>query len=75
MMTNRARPFTAVMRCPTALAVFPAEFLPWPPRSTIERHYNVQQWRRRCRQGGHFAAWEEPGLLLDDLRKFHALVH
>jgi len=67
-------PAAPKVRCPTALAVFPAEFLPWPPRSTIERHYNVQQWTAMP-AGGHFAAWEEPGLLLDDLRKFHALVH
>jgi pimeloyl-ACP methyl ester carboxylesterase len=58
-----------MVRCPTALAVFPAEFLPWPPRSTIERFYNVQRWTRMA-AGGHFAALEEPVLLTEDLREF-----
>jgi len=54
---------------PTACAVFPAELLAWPPRSYAERVYNVQQWTEMPR-GGHFAAMEEPDLLLDDLRAF-----
>jgi microsomal epoxide hydrolase len=57
------------VRCPTALAVFPAEFLPWPPRSTIERFYNVRRWTEMP-AGGHFAALEEPVLLSEDLRQF-----
>jgi hypothetical protein len=51
------------------LALFPAEFVPWPPRSTIERFYNVQRWMRMA-AGGHFAALEEPGLLFKDLPQF-----
>ena len=54
---------------PTACALFPAELLTWPPRSYVERIYNVQQWTKMPR-GGHFAAMEEPGLLLEDIRKF-----
>ena len=57
------------VRCPTALALFPAEFLPWPPRRTIERFYNVQRWTQMA-AGGHFAALEEPKLLIEDLREF-----
>ena len=62
-------PAAREVRCPTALAVFPAEFLPWPPRSTVERFYNVQRWTKMA-AGGHFAALEEPLLLADDLRQF-----
>ena len=38
-------------------------------RSYVERIYNVQQWTEMPR-GGHFAAMEEPQLLIDDLRSF-----
>jgi microsomal epoxide hydrolase len=54
---------------PTACALFPAELLTWPPRSYVDRIYNVQQWTNMPR-GGHFAAMEEPELLLKDIRKF-----
>ena len=54
---------------PTAVALFPAEMLAWPPRSYVERVYNVTQWSEMSR-GGHFAALEQPGLLIDDLRGF-----
>ena len=54
---------------PTACAIFPKELLAWPPRSYAERIYNVKQWTEMPR-GGHFAAMEEPELLIDDIRKF-----
>lgn len=54
---------------PTAAALFPAEFLSWPPRSYVERVYNITQWTEMPR-GGHFAALEQPGLLMDDIRTF-----
>jgi pimeloyl-ACP methyl ester carboxylesterase len=54
---------------PTACALFPAELLAWPPRSYAERIYNITQWTTMPR-GGHFAAMEEPDLLIDDIRKF-----
>lgn len=54
---------------PTGCAVFPAEMLRWPPRSYAERIYNIQHWTEMPR-GGHFAAMEEPELLIDDIRTF-----
>ena len=54
---------------PVAAALFPKELLSWPPRSYVERVYNIQQWTEMPR-GGHFAAMEEPELLMDDIRKF-----
>ena len=54
---------------PTACALFPAELLSWPPRSYVERIYNVAQWTEMPR-GGHFAAMEQPELMLEDIRKF-----
>ena len=54
---------------PTACALFPRELLAWPPRSYVERLYNVQQWTEMPR-GGHFVAMEQPEYLLKDVRKF-----
>ena len=54
---------------PTACAVFPKEMLIWPPKSYADRLYNITQWTQMpC--GGHFAALEQPQLLLEDIRKF-----
>lgn len=54
---------------PTACALFPKEMLAWPPRSYVDRIYNVTRWTEMPR-GGHFGAMEEPMLFLDDLRRF-----
>jgi len=54
---------------PTAAALFPAEMLAWPPRSYVDRLYNITQWTEMpC--GGHFAALEQPELLVKDIRNF-----
>ena len=54
---------------PTAAALFPQEILSWPPRSYVERIYNIERWTEMpC--GGHFAALEQPELLVNDLRAF-----
>lgn len=54
---------------PTGCALFPVELLAWPPRSYAERIYNITQWTEMP-QGGHFAAMEEPDLLIKDIRQF-----
>jgi len=54
---------------PTAVAVFPAEMSQWPPRSYVDRIFNITQWTEMPR-GGHFAAMEEPELLIKDIIKF-----
>jgi len=53
---------------PTGVALFPKE-LPMPPRSWVERGYNVKRWTTMPR-GGHFAALEQPELLAEDIRAF-----
>ena len=53
---------------PVGVAVFPAE-ISRPPREWAERSYNVQQWTVMP-SGGHFAALEEPELLVEDMRNF-----
>jgi len=54
---------------PTAAALFPAEMLAWPPRSYAERMYNIKRWKKMPK-GGHFAALEQPELLVKDIREF-----
>jgi microsomal epoxide hydrolase len=53
---------------PTGIAVFPAEMVR-PPRVWCEQVYDVAQWTVMP-SGGHFAAMEEPQLLIDDVRTF-----
>jgi len=57
------------LKVPTAVALFPKEYLEWAPRSYVERIYNIQRWTEMPK-GGHFAALEQPDLLVKDIRKF-----
>ena len=54
---------------PTAAALFPKEYLEWPPKSYAERIYNIKRWTKMSK-GGHFAALEQPELLIKDIREF-----
>ncbi len=54
---------------PTAAALFPAEMSTWPPRSYVDRIFNLQRWTQMP-AGGHFAALEQPDLLVEDIRAF-----
>jgi len=60
---------TGRVSVPTACAVFPKE-LSYAPRNVLETRYNVVRWTEMPR-GGHFAALEEPQLLVDDIRAFY----
>jgi epoxide hydrolase len=53
---------------PTGVAVFPCEIAP-PIRRFAERSNNIVHWSEFDR-GGHFAAMEEPDLLIADVREF-----
>ena len=61
----RTRPRVEV---PVGYAEFPHEVVR-PPRSWVEPHYAIARWTQMPR-GGHFAALEEPQLLLEDVRAF-----
>jgi pimeloyl-ACP methyl ester carboxylesterase len=64
--------FSEGIRCvtPTAVAKFPFEHVGGtPPRSWVERYYNVVRWTDMP-SGGHFAALERPDYLLEDVRAF-----
>lgn len=57
---------------PVAFAKFPKE-LPTPPRSLIEKGFNIRHWTEMS-AGGHFAAMEQPALLANDIRDFVAQI-
>jgi pimeloyl-ACP methyl ester carboxylesterase len=48
--------------------VFPKE-INIPPRRWVEAQHNLARWTEMPR-GGHFAALEEPDLLVRDIRAF-----
>lgn len=57
------------VRVPTGVAAFPKEILP-APRSWCEGSYaNITRWTTMPR-GGHFAAFEQPQLFVEDVRAF-----
>ena len=53
---------------PTACADFPREII-WSPRPWVEARYNLVHWTEMPK-GGHFAALEQPELLVNDVRDF-----
>ena len=56
---------------PTGLALYPAEFFPYPPRSAADRAFNVVDWVE-MKAGGHFAAMEEPAAFAANVGAYFA---
>jgi len=54
---------------PTAAALFPKEMSEWPPKSYVDRIFNIKRWTKMSK-GGHFAAVEQPDLLVNDIKEF-----
>jgi pimeloyl-ACP methyl ester carboxylesterase len=52
---------------PTVVSVFPDEICP-TPRSWAEKAYPKLIYYQRHPKGGHFAAWEQPQAIVEDLR-------
>jgi pimeloyl-ACP methyl ester carboxylesterase len=69
--TENGFAFPPGQRCqvPTGVASYPREIAPVPPRSYAEKGYNVVHWTEQPK-GGHFAAFEQPEIFLDDLNQF-----
>ena len=61
-------PVPGRIRAPMACADFPGEII-WSPRRWLEGRYTIVRWTEMPR-GGHFAALEQPALLVDDIRAF-----
>jgi len=57
------------IKTPTGIAIFPEEMSTWPPRSYMDRIFNIKQITTMTK-GGHFAALEQPDLLVEDIIKF-----
>ena len=60
------------VQVPTGAAIYPREIIR-PPRRWAEANYNITHWQEQPR-GGHFAAMEQPGLYVDDVRAFFRTV-
>jgi len=67
-MAEAFKQWTGSTTVPAAFAMFPKD-ISQPPREWAERFFNVQRWTEMPR-GGHFAAMEEPELLVEDIRAF-----
>ena len=52
---------------PTAVTVFPEEYVT-APRTWTEQAYHNLIYFNEAERGGHFAAWEEPKLFTEELR-------
>ena len=57
-----------IIEVPSAVARFPKD-ISYPPREWAERVLDLQHWTEMPR-GGHFAALEEPNMLVEDIRDF-----
>ena len=53
--------------------MFPKEMSEWPPKSYIEKIFNVKQINK-MKAGGHFPALEKPTLLIEDIRNFFKVI-
>lgn len=66
------QPWDGRIDVPTGYARFPGEILQ-PARVWAEQRYNIVHWTDQPK-GGHFAAFEQPQLFVDDLRAFGRVV-
>ncbi len=58
---------------PAGISVFPKEIVR-PSRRQAEQRYTDLRWFERLPVGGHFAALEQPGLFVEQVRGFFRLV-
>jgi len=65
-------PVPGKIAVPMACADFPEEII-WSPRRWLESRYDIRRWTMMPK-GGHFAAMEQPQLLVDDVRAFFRTV-
>lgn len=64
---------TGDIAVPSGISNFPGEI--WrPSRRWAERRFTDLRWYRDLPRGGHFAAWEQPELFVEELRGFFRLV-
>ncbi len=59
------------LKVPVGFANFPHDFVISPPRSYLEKVFDIVHWTDMER-GGHFGAWEQPDAMLAEIRTFFA---
>lgn len=57
---------------PSGVSIFPCEMFR-ASRRMIEGRYTDLRWYNRLPAGGHFGAWEQPALFVDEVRSFFRL--
>jgi microsomal epoxide hydrolase len=70
--SNNMAPGTRI-DIPVGIACYPKEFLTFPPRTMMDKGFNIVQWSE-FNHGGHFAAMETGTVFADDVRKFASTV-
>jgi pimeloyl-ACP methyl ester carboxylesterase len=63
----------APVTVPTGISVFPKEIFPISRRWAETRYLDLRYFNR-LERGGHFAAFEQPALFVEELRKFFRLL-
>jgi len=58
---------------PTGCSIFPKEFIRPSRRWAAKRYTDIRHWNE-LPKGGHFAAFEQPDLFVDEIRSFFRLV-
>ena len=58
---------------PTGCSIFPKEIVPTPRSWAEQRYSNIIYWNELDR-GGHFAAFEQPELFVNELRSYFTLL-
>jgi epoxide hydrolase len=58
---------------PVGCSIFPKEIIR-PPRRWAETRFTDLRYWNEVERGGHFAAFEQPGLFVDEVRSFFRLV-
>jgi pimeloyl-ACP methyl ester carboxylesterase len=66
---TRSAMFAGPVTVPTGLALYPAEFIPYPNRRDAARVFDIRRWTE-MQAGGHFAALEEPEAFSADVIAF-----
>jgi pimeloyl-ACP methyl ester carboxylesterase len=66
-------PAVDTVTVPTGCSIFPKEIARLPRRWVEARFSDLRYWNE-VERGGHFAAFEQPGLFVDEIRTFFRLV-
>ena len=72
-MRGSSRPTDDTVAVPTGCSIFPKELRRPSRRWAAKRFLDIRYWNELDR-GGHFAAFEQPELFVDEVRSFFRLV-